>query len=490
MQSKTLLPLSLLLILASTCPGYSQGVPASQIEAVAQSVLKISASNCQAGDRMATGFIWRDANTAVTAWHVVAGCSNLIVYYEKARVSRAAHVVRLRRYADLALLSIDNAPLAPTLVEETTALAVNTDLATLGFPLRAENMSSTRLDLRYGGGKLGDIIADDTLQNQIAQIGFPSLSLQIAPIEGHLLPGLSGAPIFDKAGKVVAIGDGGLDNGAAGISWGVPAAELHQLVTSSDAIGQQNPGISASSIRAAGLFASESEASVQGKLTCSGVELTKIRTASFPQIAASTDDAIGLQQIVNYFNVNPSEFSFDVYQNLASGATVVVPSNISLKTAADGCTGSLSNGDMVMRVELAIANSDAEVQSDSQRFESHAVNGALQGWSADPAFTYFAPKSRFDGMLVTRKAFVHLNAQLIAPNTFPQDKYLFETIATRKRVIVTETVLNNVATVQNNQLGIMCRLNPVAPNCSSINSRSDDWVRAVLAVQMATFPIG
>jgi Trypsin-like peptidase domain len=490
MRLGTLLMLSLIVLVTSGSPGSGQPVSATQIDAVAKSVLKITASQCQTDDRTATGFIWQDANNAVTAWHVVTGCSRLIVYYQAAKVSRPAHVVKLRRESDLVLLSIDNAPNVPVLAAETAAVAVNTDLATLGFPLQTENMSSTRLDLRYGGGKLRDIVTDSTLQGHITDLGFPSLDLEIAPIEGHLLPGLSGAPIFDRAGKVVAIGDGGLENGVAGISWGVPVSELHGLVTSPEAVGQHAAGTTNSVIKAAGLFASESEASVKGKLTCSGIELTKIRTASFSQIAASTDDAVGLQQIVNYFNVNPSGFSFDVYQHLPSGATVVIPSNVSLTSDTKGCTASSSNGDIVMRVELGIVNSDAEVQSESQQFESDAVNGAIQGWNPDPSFSYFAPKGRFDGMFVVRKGFVHLNAQLIAPSTFPQDRYLFETVATRKHVVITETVLNNVATVQNNQLGIACRLNPVAPNCSGINARSDDWVRSVIAVQLATFPIG
>jgi S1-C subfamily serine protease len=488
MRLKPLL-LLILLVLAGR-PACGQAVPAAQIEVVKQSVVKITASQCDTGDRIATGFTWRDTDTAVTAWHVVAGCRNLTVYYQGAKVSRRAHIVKLRRYADLALLSVDNAPPTPPLVEETIDLPVNTDLETLGFPLKTANISSTRLDLRLGGSKLSEIVTDAALQDHIAQLGFPSLDLRIVPIEGHLLPGLSGAPIFDSAGKVVAIGDGGLANGAAGISWGIPASELHDLVSSSDVVGQQSPGTAGSAIRAAGLFASESEASVQGKITCSGVELTKIRTASFSQIAASTDDALGLQQMVNYFNVNPAGFTFDIYQHLSSGATVVIPSNVSLTADGNSCTATLSNGDFVMRVELAIASSDAEAQSDTQRFESDAVKGAIQGWSVDPSFTYFAPKGRFDGMLVVRKGFVHLNAQLIAPNTIPQDKYLFETIATRKDVVVTETVLNNVATLQNNQLAIICRTSPLTPTCTGINARTDDWVRAVLAVQLVTFPVG
>jgi hypothetical protein len=97
---------------------------------------------------------------------------------------------------------------------------------------------------------------------------------------------------------------------------------------------------------------------------------------------------------------------------------------------------------------------------------------------------------RFDKLIVRRKAFVHLDANLIAPNTIPQDKYLFETIATRGPVLIDVSALNNIATVNNNKIAIQCRQMPNNDGCSTINERSDDWVRLVIAVHLATFPIG
>jgi hypothetical protein len=490
MRIKALALLPMIVLFTCRTLGSGQAISGSEMDAVAKSVLRVLASQCP-GNRFATGFIWQTPNSAVTAWHVVVGCKNVRVYYENEKIERPAHIVKLRRASDLALLSIDDAPSAPALAEETGPVAANTDLATLGYALQMETMTSTRLDLRYGSSKLRDIVTDTTLQRHIADLGFPSLDLRITPIEGHLLSGLSGAPIFNKAGHVVAIGDGGLDNGTVGINWGVPVSELHGLASSSESAADRTFQNASPGISAAGLFASETEARAQGTTTCSGIELTKIRTAAFEQIAASTDDAIALQQILTYFQANPAGYAFDVYQHLPSGATVVLPANAILKPDAKGCTASLSNGEIILRIDLAIVDSATDLQPRSIALELNAVGGHPQGWNRDMPFTYLGPKSRFDGMIVNRKGFVHVNPLLMALNTPVMDRYLFETIASRKLVIINESALNKVNTAQNNQLAIACRLNPMAaPICPAINKRTETWVLSVLSVQLATFPIG
>jgi hypothetical protein len=490
MRYKAFVLLPIIVLVTTRTLGSGQAISGVEMDTVARSVVRVSGIQCPA-NRFATGFIWQSQNSVVTAWHVVAGCKNVSVHYEKEKVDRQAHIVKLRRASDLALLSIDNAPPAPALAEETASVAANTDLATLGYALQMETMTSTRLDLRYGSGKLRDIVTDTVLQRHIADLGFPSLDLQIAPIEGHLLSGLSGAPIFNRAGHVVAIGDGGLDNGTVGIAWGIPVSELRGLASSSESATDHTVQNASAGISAAGLFAYETEARAEGSVTCSGIELTKIRTTAFEQVASSTDDVVALQQILTYFQANPTGYAFDVYQHLASGATVVLPANATLKPDTKGCTASLSNGEIVIRIDVAIVDSDTDVQPKSVQLELNAVGGHPQGWNHDMPFTYLGPKSRFDGMLVNRKGFVHVNPLLMALNTPVMDRYLFETIASRKHVIINESTLNKVNTVQNNQLAIACRLNPmVAPICPAINKRTETWILSVLAVQLATFPIG
>jgi S1-C subfamily serine protease len=465
--------------------------PMHGLDAVAPSVLRIDARQCQGNvqaaapmDRVATGFLWRDKNTAVTALHVVTGCPNISVYYQGLKISRSATITKVLRKADLALLSVGNSPESTPLQDDAKKPSLDQELATLGFQLQIPDMSSTLLHLRYGGKKLRDIVPPSVAQ-ALANVGSPSLDLEITNIEGHLVPGLSGAPIFNPSGKVVAVADGGLDNGTVGISWGIPIGTLHDLTVSSESISEVANGA-----RNDVLFAAERDSSVKGQQNCSGLQLTKLRTTSFSQIASSADDVLGLQQLINYFQIDPAGFSFDVYQHLPSGATIALPSGSQLTVTQGVCTATLGNGEVVIMVQLALLASDAEIQAESQQLELNAAGGSVQGWYIDPGFTYPMPVPRFDGMLVRRRGYVHLTAAQIGLNQVPQDKYLFETIAARGHAMLFTSVTNNAATTSNNQRALACRLNPAQEDCAAILSRSSDWVRSVIAVHLATFPVG
>jgi hypothetical protein len=467
-----------------------QEFPMRSLDALASAVLRIDARQCRgdaqvvATDRVATGFLWRDKNTVITALHVVAGCPNINVYYQGRRISRSATITKVLRRADLALLSVANSPESTPLQDDTKVPSLDQELTTLGFQLQIPDMSSTRLHLRYGGKKLRDIVPPSVAQ-ALADVGSPSLDLEITDIEGHLVPGLSGAPIFNPSGKVVAVADGGLDNGTVGISWGIPVGSLHDLSTSSD-----NSAETVSGPHNAGLFAADIDSSVKGQQTCSGIQLTKLRSRSFSQIASSADDVLGLQQLINYFQIDPAGFTFDVYQHLPSGATIALPSGAQLTTAGGVCEARLANGEVVIMVQAALLNSDTQIQLKSQELEITAAGGTSQGWYPDTAFTYPMAVPRFDGMVVRRRAYVHMTAAQIGLNQVPQDKYLFETIAARGHVLLLTSVMNNAATVSNNLRAIACRANPAQGDCATVINGATDWVRSVIAVHLATFPIG
>ncbi|MCI5191215.1 MAG: DUF1566 domain-containing protein, partial [Candidatus Electrothrix sp. AS4_5] len=50
----------------------------------------------------------------------------------------------------------------------------------------------------------------------------PNIDLEVISLEGHLLPGHSGAPILNKNNEVIGIANGGLKDGSAGVCWAVP----------------------------------------------------------------------------------------------------------------------------------------------------------------------------------------------------------------------------------------------------------------------------
>jgi S1-C subfamily serine protease len=455
-------------------------LPAFQFNATVYDEVKPSVVRvaCPADNRAATGFLWSNPGTAVTALHLVTGCANITVFYEVPGVQRTATIAKVLRHADLALLKIDNPPNARVLVAETRAPALTEHLSTLGFPLQIRTMTSTSLQLRYGGKTLRDIVPDSVAQSLSG--GSPSLDLEIDSIEGHLLPGHSGAPVFNEQRKVIAVADGGLENGAAAVSWAIPAKFLTQLSSSTENTAAPRGG------RNASLFSSETEAQNRGETACSGQVLTKLRSTMFQQASNSADDPKGVYQLVQFFGVDPSSFEFDVYQHLDSGATFVVPAGARLvKTAGGDCAASFSSGKVEMRLQLAIMASPLLAQEKSLAFEKMLAGKDQLGWAPDATWTYLMPVPRFDGMVVRRRAWYHVR---MIPAMF-QDKYAFEALAVRNAVFIGSAAMYS-ATPEIAQQINLCRYSPNLPACAGIRTFVSDWVRAVLAIQLTTFPVG
>lgn len=451
---------------------------ANVYDEVRPAIVRVSCSG-----RTATGFLWSSADTAVTAWHVVAGCENLTVYFEAQRVSRSAVVAKVLRRADLALLKITDPPSGRVLVAEVAPPSLTEPLSVLGYPLQVPSMASTPLQLRYGGKTLRNIVPESVAQALSG--GSPSLDLEIDFIDGHLLPGNSGAPIFNQQRRIVAIADGGLENGAAAVSWGIPAKFLMQLAASNESTnGQQGTGAGARQMHV--LFAAESEVKNRGEITCSGLTLTKLRTTNFSQLANSVDSPLGLYQLVQFFQVNPSNFTFDVYQHLTSGATFVVPEGARLTRNRQGdCVASISEGHIDLHLQVGVLGSVAETQSKAQAFELAWAGGNAQGWIADPQWSNWVPYYRFDGLVVQRRAYTHLSD--VYPNFM--DQYGFETVALRRNVFIGFSTRYSWTPEFSQQLKT-CSMMPTAPACSETLRFFVNWVQSVLSVQLTTFPVG
>jgi Trypsin-like peptidase domain len=452
---------------------------AGQFNAAVYDDVKPSVVRITCTGKSGTGFLWSSPDSAVTALHVVTGCGNITVYFEALKISRPATVARVLRRADLALLKITNPPDGRVMAVETTAPSLTEPLSTLGYPLQVPSMAPTDLHLRWGGKTLRDIVPE-TVANSLSG-GSPSLDLEIDNIEGHLLPGHSGAPIFDGQRRIVAIADGGLDNGAAAISWGIPAKFLTQLASSSENTNVPQ-AIGTGSNRA--LFAAETEVKNLGETTCSGITLTKLRSAPFSQLISSIDDPKGMMQTVSFFQVDPSNFRFDIYQHLPSGATLVLPEGAPLTRQANGdCIATDPSGHIQMHLQIGVLGSPAQAQARSEQFE-FTWAGDPPRWMADPQWTNLTALTRFDGLVFRRRAWIHIS-------TMPgfNDKYAFEALAVRNNVFI-GSVTQYFWTPQMMQQLSACRMNAGLPYCNDARIFLGTWVRTVLAIQLTTFPVG
>ena len=203
--------LSALVSVVATCS--AQTSTGNVLERTSRSVVVVMCGVHRNG----TGFLWKRRDQVLTALHVVAGCDSLYVRFESLRTTSRATIARALRDADLAMLNIEDPQALPPLEAASARPALDDDLIALGYSLGAQSMGSTNLRLSFGSTLLADILPFASRQ-QVEAAGMPSLSLHIVRLQGHLVPGLSGAPILNARGNVVAIGDGVLESGAAAIS--------------------------------------------------------------------------------------------------------------------------------------------------------------------------------------------------------------------------------------------------------------------------------
>ncbi len=451
------------------------------MRAASRSIVKIECRGTGTGEgHAASGFVWGQSNTVVTALHVVAGSNTINVYFESVGVKRRASILRVLKRADLALLQVENAPTLSALLPASVAPQVNDEVVALGYPLNIPSLNSTSLRLRYGGKRLKDIVPAK-VADEIRRNGYPDVEAQIINLEGHLLPGLSGAPILDGAGRVVAIADGGLENGAVAISWGLPVSELQSLVTSTESLHSREGMI------VANLFAADLQLDLGETIRCGGAELRKVRTRNFLELAQSSDDPVRLFQLSAVLGFDQAAFEYDIYQHLESGATVVIPAGMDLTARAGMCTASLANGQIELNIQIAQLNSAFEVQNAALRYEAQVMPSQfLNQWQPDLSWSYLMPMSRYDGLVVNRKAMIKYGYNWGYPIT---EKSLYETLASRGNVLIGYTVINHDYTPQAIQNAALCGQGYSLPQCPQIFAAARDWARMVLAVHLTSFSL-
>ena len=229
--------LSLLILLTANLyvpPAFADEVFDPEI--LSQSTVRILVKHKKKVVSAASGFVWQKDNQIVTSLHVIHPDPKSKIIVEFGRKKRKATILAVLAHADLVLLEVKK-PIAgwkplqhfngekPKYKDEVSALGFN----------RGSAAMSTR-ELRKGFVKpetLEMLLPPDAVSN-LKKSNVLDLSLPIYYLDGSLLPGYSGSPIVDATGKLIGVGDGGLENGASSVSWVIPASNIDQLTQSSN----------------------------------------------------------------------------------------------------------------------------------------------------------------------------------------------------------------------------------------------------------------
>lgn len=458
-----------------------------------RSLVQVNASGCPDNTRrVGTGFVLSSSRQIVTAHHVVGGCTSIRVSYEAIpptdNKSRVATITRVLAAGDLALLSVASPPSVPAL-QLASSLNTAHEFAGFGYQHGLPTAGDQDIKLSVGSSRLSDILPDRgaSLQRGGSRV---NLSRQIVRFGAALQPGMSGGPIIDPNGRVVAIVAGGLKSGASTASWGWPASWVGDLLNSTDSINL--------AVRVSGLYYTREEMGEvvaaernAEQLRCGALTFTFQGQKRFAEIYETADDIPRIEHIRSLSRMDAQtldDLRFDLWVHRSSGATAVVPSGYVLSDTGIGCTASSRGGPFELALWGAPARSPVEVQAQSQAFESTMLIPRVPAYiqfGIDPQLTTFqhnipGPQVRRDGLVFNRKGFIY------ALQT-GGSAHIFSTLVARSGTFLGVATLNSRS---DPHLGI-CFSNEAMlshPDCQQARRHANEWTHFVLATQLSTYP--
>ncbi|NCA86332.1 MAG: serine protease [Clostridia bacterium] len=293
----------------------------------------------------ASGFIWKHDDWVVTSLHAMQQGAEIKVLYLNS-YWRDAEVIRVLPKADLVLLKTNlsamplNKPVKPITSYYTGQVNFREKLYAQGYHGGANGHRTQSLEKGDADPEtLEYLIVSIPDKKKLKALGFPQIDLPVYFLNGSLLPGYSGAPIYNAAGQLTAIGDGGLENGQINVSWAIPATYLPEL---ENANSTQLP---ASLTDLSLLFSAkmqldedfDEEKFNDDETTFSmtdipenGFEFYKTKNRSFEQMYESSFDPENLDYFAGEFEENNifidySTLRFDIYEDVINGIVVALP---------------------------------------------------------------------------------------------------------------------------------------------------------------------
>ena len=448
------------------------------LDRTARAVAQVRARNCgeEFTERAGSGFLFGHGDQLITALHVVAGCNLVDAYFERAggRTTRG-RIERVLESADLALLRLDKS-IGEPLVATNVQPRPNDELEVIAHFLGAPTLDNKTLKVTFGLTRLRNMLPEQ-IRISLTRDTAIDINLDIVRLDGHLLPGASGAPLINAEGEVVAIGAGGLRHGAASISWAVPSGHLDDLLNSFE---QLPTGPAASSE----LFAESYTDSMPEPLRCGSLEFVATGTRTFAEISAWTDDPLGLHQMLDSaalpFPVLQG-FSYRIYSPLERGAAIAIPVWMEVESREHFCVASSPRRDVTIEFGGAQVGGPRMAHNAALQFELQFHQRWPRSWAPDMNFSYLLPQQRIDGLTVYRKA-SFTNDRLGPP------AWAFETLMLKGDTFAAVIGILQYQYGDLHRLQ-MCRLQRYTPSCEGLRDQMVDFAQTTLGVHLSTFSV-
>lgn len=321
----------ILILLVCSASGVAQYDPAVLAKSTVRIIIKV---NNQVKS-VATGFVWQTNNQIVTSLHVMKPGPKVQIVVEFEGKKRIAEVSRVLTAADLVLLQVAN-PIpgwAPLNGYEQRKPEYKEEISALGFNRGATGLTSRELKKGYGEPEILKNILPPKDRKELEAVNIPDVSLPIYYLDGSLLPGFSGSPVVNRHGKLIGIGDGGLEKGASNVSWVIPAANLDKLTASSET------SLPSDLSKASQSFSADLDAPTDYReVKYDEFVFVRTKTRTFKQLLETTDDREGLLWVLKIFEdytVDYDQFEFDIYEDLNYGLIITLPAGLDLTVDED-----------------------------------------------------------------------------------------------------------------------------------------------------------
>jgi len=303
-----------------------------------------------------SGFLWKQQNWVVTNLHAIPSDKGIKV--KCGGLIQNAKVVKVLPRADLALLVVDppagdKPPLhkcKPFTEANLVEPLMGAELAAYGWMGDARK-SSPRFMKKTTTGTLTDHFPSNlTVLEELKKYGIPDIKdVDFYILQGGSLPGYSGGSIVDDELRLVAIVDGGLNEGLNTVKWAIPASNLKDL--ESGVPWEPRYGIKPEWLWSTGI-ADPDEFSVlkyrevdttnpdTGESTHFDYEWYRTKSLSLRQLAQTSVDPAGILSLLERYgtaaggDVDPT---FDVYEDLDQGLIIAIPvgQGLSFEPVAD-----------------------------------------------------------------------------------------------------------------------------------------------------------
>jgi len=358
-------------------------------EILSQSTVRILIKTKRGVVGAATGFLWQSNTQIVTSLHVLSPDPSSKIIVEFGKKKRRAKVKAVLPGADLVLLEISK-PIdgwVPLVNFEGVKPAYKDEVSALGFNQGSIGMSTRELRKGYVQPEMLQVLLPPAALKKISKSKILDVKLPIYYLDGSLLPGYSGSPIVNELGKLIGIGDGGLENGASSVSWVIPASNLVALVNSQitelpSSLESSNTIFSADRLETSksskrvelyrkkwniaeilrALWVPEAQADkvfdydipkfVQ--INYQQFQFVKVKSRSYEQLLNTSGSATDMNKVFDLFNelfygyqVDYGRFEFDIYEDGRYSLNIAVPLGVNLEVDNDGFL--LAQGSMFCR---------------------------------------------------------------------------------------------------------------------------------------------